>query len=433
MKGYQKRGKEVKWGAPAVKNTTNVESSKTINVVDSGRLMEIAEESLEALFFNVGMEAVAQLFEQDVVEIVGPKGKHNKNRIAYRHGSEQTEIALGDKKVKINKPRVRSGVQEIPLPSLSFFQNEDQLNRTILSRIVCGISTRKYGRTVDAGDGDVGCVSKSEVSRRFNTELKRLMNAFFNRRLTDAYPTIMIDGIERGGMVIIAALGITNDGRKEVLGLVEGGTENNIAVKSLFEDMIGRGLQADVPRLFVIDGSKALMKAVKDTFGGMALVQRCQVHKKRNVQSHLPLSEQANVGLAISRAYMEFDYSKALRQLNAIADSLETRYPSAAASMREGLEDTLTVHRLGMPGLLRKTLSNTNALESANSVAASVVRRISKWRDGEMVLRHMAAGFLEAERGFRRVQGYKELPQLVAALYNATGCTVEQINVEEAV
>jgi len=128
------------------------------------------------------------------------------------------------------------------------------------------------------------------------------------------------------------------------------------------------------------------------------------------VLSHLPQSEQGNIGLAISRAYLEFDHDKALRRLNSIADNLDDRYPDAAAGMREGLEDTLTVHRLGVPGFLRKTLLNTNAMESANSIAAGVVRRISKWQDGEMVLRHMAAGFIEAERGFRRIKGLK-IPQ----------------------
>jgi transposase-like protein len=254
------------------------------------------------------------------------------------------------------------------------------------------------------------------VSRRYNAELKKVMDEFFNRRLDETYPAIMVDGMEKGGMTIVAALGITYGGKKEVLGVVEGGTENNVGVKRLFEDLISRGLDPDVPRLFVLDGSKALYKAVRDTFGGMAQIQRCQVHKKRNVLSHLPQSEQGNIGLAISRAYLEFDYDKALDQLNTIARDLDSRYPAAAASMREGLEETLAVHRLGVPGLLRKTLSSTNAMESANAVAAGIVRRISKWQDGEMLFRHMAAGFIEAERGFRRVKGYKQIHLLAASL-----------------
>jgi transposase-like protein len=291
----------------------------------------------------------------------------------------------------------------------------------VLTRLLCGISTRKYNRTAAAVDEGGACINKSEVSRRYKAELKQLMDEFFDRRLDDEFPAIMIDGMEVGGMTVIVALGIGSDGNKQVLGLVEGATENSEAAKKLFADLIGRGLSTDTPRLFIIDGSKALKKAVNDTFGSKSHIQRCHVHKKRNVLSHLPQSEQGGIGLALSRAYLEFDYSKALHQLNKIAEDLDYRYPDAAASLREGLEETLTVHRLGLPGLLRKTLSSTNAMESANSVAAAFVRKIGKWRDGEMLLRHMAAGFLEAERGFRRIQGYRQMPFLLSALHNEAG------------
>jgi transposase-like protein len=243
------------------------------------------------------------------------------------------------------------------------------------------------------------------------------MAEFFDRPLCDnMYPIIMIDGMERGGMTIIAALGVRTDGKKAVLGLVEGATENSQATKRLLEDLIGRGLRTDCERLFVIDGAKALTKAIKDTFGEKAEIQRCQVHKKRNVLSHLPQSEQGYVGLAISKAYLEFDHDEAKRQLELIADNLDGRYPSAAASMREGLEETLTVNRLNVPGLLRESLKSTNMMESANSTASGIVRRITKWRDGEMLLKHMAAAFIEAERGFRRVKGYRQISSLIVAL-----------------
>ena len=424
--------KEYQRNPESVKSKKYGEANKLVNVVDVDQLMAIAEEGLATMFFNVGVEAMYQILEQDVEELVGPKGKHNSGRTAYRHGTEQTKVVLGDKKISVNKPRVRSEGHDVPIPSLSYFQGEDRLDRTILIRLLSGISTRKYGRTVSEDGVDSVAVSKSEVSRRFKTELKKVMDEFFNRRLDESYYAIMVDGMERGGITIVAALGITDDGRKEVLGVVEGGTENNIVVKRLFEDLISRGLSTDVPRLYVLDGAKALYKAVRDTFGDMALIQRCQVHKKRNVLSHLPQSEQGNIGLAISRAYLEFDYDKAFSQLNAISNNLDERYPDAAASMREGLEDTLTVHRLGVPGLLRKTLSNTNAMESANSVAAGVVRRISKWQDGEMVLRHMAAGFIEAERGFRRIKGFKQIPIFVAALFKDVGYFSDDMNCIDA-
>jgi len=437
MKEYQKKPVNVKyWGAPGapIFDEPDGEAKRsTVRVINANQLMKVAEMGLSAMIYEVGLEAISQIFEQDVEALVGPKGKHSKNRTAYRHGTEQTRVVLEDRKISVRKPRVRSNGHDIQLPSLSFFQNQDALDRTMLTRMLCGVSTRKYGRTVSTdGGGDDICTSKSEVSRRFNVELKKLIEEFFNRRLDEEYPVVMIDGMDKGGMTIIAALGIGSDGKKKMLGLVEGATENSEAVKTLLCDLINRGLRTDVPRLFVLDGSKALKKAVKDTFGKKAQIQRCQVHKKRNVLSHLPLSEQANVGLAITRAYMEFDYDKALGQLSLIADNLDNRYPDAAASMREGLEETLTVHRLKVPGLLRKTLSNTNAMESSNSVAAGIVRRISKWRDGEMVLRHMAAGFLEAERGFKRVQGYRQIPFIISALYEATDSITDATAHKEA-
>ena len=186
-------------------------------------------------------------------------------------------------------------------------------------------------------------------------------------------------------------------------------------------DLTLRGLDPEEPRLFVIDGSKALAKAIKDTFGDKAVIQRCQVHKKRNVLSHLPESEKGRVGNQISLAYMEFDMDEAKRKLNLLERELRMCYPSAAASLAEGLDETLAVHRLGVPGLLRKTISSTNAIESANSVCAGVIKRVTNFKTGEVAIRQAAAGFMEAERGFRRIKGYRELPILRAALAQLTG------------
>jgi transposase-like protein len=387
-----------------------------VEVVDVDRLHMIIEEGLMATCYAVGIDVMQQMLENDVDEIVGPKGKHNKGRTASRHGYENTQVVCGDKKISIVKPRVRGADGEIPLPSLACFQNESPLNEAVFTRVLSGISTRKYGRTVDEA-GDASCISKSEVARRFKEALKNVIDEFFKRRLEEDYPIIMVDGIVRGGMTIVVALGITSGGEKQVLGIMEGGTENSLVVKALFDDLVNRGLKQERPRLFVLDGSKALSKAVNDYFGLQALIQRCQVHKKRNVLSHLPDSEQSNISLALSKAYLEFDYEQAKKQLELIVGDLEYRYPDAAASLREGLEETLTVHRLGLPALLRKTLSTTNPIESANSAASGIVRRITKWGNGEMVLRNMAAAFVEAERGFRRIPGYKQIPILNEILY----------------
>lgn len=368
------------------------------------------------------------MFEEDVEQYAGPKGKHKtEGRTGYRHGTEKTTVVMGGKKIRVDRPRARAidGSGELPLESLDAFQSEDPLNKAIMSRLLSGVSTRKYARTVEGNASDTVCTSKSEVSRRFIEGMDGLMQEFFTRRLDQDYPTIMIDGMELGGMTIIAAMGIDSDGKKRILSIAEGGSENKIVVKGLLEDLINRGLNASRPRLYVLDGGKALHKAVTDTFGKKALIQRCQVQKKRNVLSYLPKSEQANISVAMTMAYREFEYEEAKGKLIGIVGNLDHRYPKAASSLMEGLEETLTVHRLQVPGLLRETLCSTNPLESANSACRGIIRRVSNFKDGEMALRHAAAGFITAEQGFNRIRGYKQLGVLIAMLANQKIDTLE--------
>ena len=406
MKGYQKEQALVKG---------------TIEVLDVGSLVELASEGLLSLSTRVGLEVVRQLLEADVTAQAGPKGTHNLDRTAYRHGTGKTPVVMGGQKARIQRPRVRSkeGV-ELQLPTLSAFQNEDPLNQVLLSRLLSGVSTRKYARTLDEPVADAACVSKSEASRRFASAMEARMDEFFKRRIEGSYPAMMLDGLELGKMTIIAAMGIDAEGKKRILGLAEGGSENSEVVKELLNDLIERGLDASEPRLYILDGGKALHKAVKDVFGKKAVIQRCQVHKKRNVLSQLPESEQANASIAMTMAYREFEYGKAKASLELLADNLAYRYPKAADSLREGLEETLTAHRLKLPGLLRQTLSSTNALESANSGCMGIIRRVCNFKNGAMTLRYAAAGFLEAERGFRRIKGYKQIPILQNALARLT-------------
>lgn len=310
----------------------------------------------------------------------------------------------------------------MPIKTLELFQAEDPLNEAILSRLLSGVSTRKLSRTTDDLACDPACVSKSEVSRRFISGMDEAMAQFFARPIEGSMPIMMLDGMGLGDMTIVAAMGIDAEGHKHILGLTEGGTENSEVVSGLLSDLISRGLDAQEPRLYVLDGGKALSKAVKDTFGKKAVIQRCQVHKKRNVLAHLPESEQENVSKRLTMAYREFEYEKAKEKLNLLAKELEMRYPKAADSLREGLEQTLTVHRLHVPGLLRETLSNTNAMESANSVCAGVLRRVTNFKHGGMTLRHAAAGFMEAERSFHRVRGYRQIPALIFDLARLTDC-----------
>jgi putative transposase len=391
----------------------------SIQIINSTILHEKARHGLMELSMSLGLEVMRMMLEEDVEQYAGSKGKHNnEERIGYRHGTEKTTVVMGGKKVRVERPRARAtdGSGELPLETLSLFQKEDQLNKAILAKLLSGVSTRKYVRTIDGDNADAICTSKSEISRRFIEGMDTLMQEFFSRPLNQDYPVMILDGLELGKMTIIAAMGIDDDGKKRVLGIAEGGSENSIVVKGLLEELIHRGLDIFRTRLYIIDGSKALHKAISDTFGTTAFIQRCQVHKKRNVLSYLPESEKANVSLSMTLAYREFEYETAKSKLMDLSGKLEHRYPKASASLLEGLEETLTVHRLKVPGLLRETLCSTNPMESANSACRGIIRRVSNFKDGEMALRHAAAGFIEAERGFRRIKGYRQLPILTFML-----------------
>jgi transposase-like protein len=412
MKGYQKKENEVKG---------------SIALIDPEKLMETAASGFLNLLVELGFEVMRQILEVDVEALAGERGKHDPNRTAYRHGNERTKVVLGGEKRSITKPRVRSTTgEELMLPSLAFFQNEDSLTKAVLAKLLHGVSTRQYANTSVQFSKDSACISKSEVSRRFIAGLAPMFEEFMKRRIDGDYVAVMLDGMNIGEMTVLAAMGILKDGSKKMLGIIEGASENHVVAKALLSDLVNRGLPTDSPLLFALDGSKALRKAVIDTFGKYATIQRCQVHKKRNVLSHLPKSEQNNVGLAISRAYLEFDYETAKRELSLIANNLEYRYPTAANSLREGLEETLTVHRLKIPALLRQTLCSTNPIESANSACMGIMRRIKNWRNGEMILRNIAVGFLEAEKGFRRIKGYKQISVLSASLFSHINNEVEQ-------
>jgi transposase-like protein len=391
----------------------------SIQVLDAQALLARASEGLLSLSLDLGLEVIRQLMEEDATALAGEKGKHQKGRKAYRHGYEQTKVVCGGEKLSTPRPRVRSkDGTELPLPSLTAFQGQDPLNQAILAQLLAGVSTRKYERTQENPDG--ACMSKSEVSRRFIKGMKTAMDEFFARRLEDDFVAIMLDGMGFSDITIVAAMGITADGKKKILGVTEGGSENSEVVKQLLSDIVERGVDPTIGRLYVLDGGKALHKAVKDTFGKHAVIQRCQVHKKRNVLAQLPESEKTNVSIALTNAYREFDYGKAKFALDKLASDLEHRYPKAADSLREGLEETLMVHKLEVSGLLRQTLSNTNPMESANSVCAGVCKRVSRYKDGETALRHAAAGFMEAERGFKRIKGYRQIPFLINALNELT-------------
>jgi putative transposase len=384
-----------------------------------GELVGVAKEGLLALSVEVGLGVLHELLELEVDEIVGPKGKWNPERVAVRHGHEDGEVTLGGRRVGVERPRVRTadGESEVILRTYEHFADRDRLGRLALERILAGVSTRKYRRVQEpVGDGTVArerSTSKSSVSRAFVQRTREALWHLMSRPLADLrLAVVMLDGIEIKGRTNIVALGITTEGNKLALGLWAGSTENATVASALLSDLVSRGLDVEQGLLFVIDGSKALRKAIRQVFGDEVPVQRCVRHKERNVLELLPERDRPPIKRRLTQAWQETDYAKALDQLKRLAVELEHEHPGAAASLREGMEETLTVTRLGITGKLKRTLQSTNPCESMISTVRVIQRNVKNWSSGEMCLRWTAAGMLEAETRFRKVEGYRGLAQL---------------------
>jgi transposase-like protein len=323
----------------------------------------------------------------------------------------------------VERPRVRTadGEAEVPLATYEHFAGRDQLEGVVLERMLSGVSTRKYRRVQEpvgeAVEQDARSTSKSAVSRTFVQRTRDLLWKLMNRPLADLrLAVMMLDGIELHGRTNIVALGITTEGDKLALGLWEGSTENAAVAGALLADLVDRGLDVEQGLLFVIDGSKALRKAIRQVFGNDVPVQRCVQHKERNVLDHLPERDRDTVKRRLRQAWQDNDHDIALDQLNTLALELDKPHPGAASSLREGMEETLTVTRLGITGKLKRTLQSTNPCESMISTVRAINRNVKNWSSGEMALRWTAAGMLEAETRFRKVEGYRGLANLAIAI-----------------
>ena len=376
----------------------------------------------------VGLEVLDELMEVEVTELVGAKGKHNRGRTAMRHGHEQGTVTLGGRRLAVRRPRVRSvgeDAHELELASYREASATDLLCEGIVARMLAGLSTRRY----PAGLEPVGlkveqaavATSKSAVSRRFVAATAERLAELLARRLDqDRWLVVFLDGFGMGEHLLVGALGVTDDGTKVPLGVAEGTTENAAVCTRLVSDLADRGLDACGGVLFVIDGGKALDKAIRTVFGPKALIQRCRRHKERNVTDHLPEAERPLVQRRLRAAWANPDPDQATTELEQLARSLDHKRPGAAASLREGLAETLTVTRLGVGGKLLQTVESTNPVESMIEIIRDHAGRVKRWSSGEMALRWAAAGMLAAQGQFRRVKGYQELPQLALALERAT-------------
>ena len=379
-------------------------------------------EGLLALAVGAGLQVMAQLMEADVSAVCGPRGKHDPERAATRHGIERGSVTLGGRRVPVTRPRVRAvdGTGEVPVATYELFTSTELLGRMAMERMLAGVSTRRYPIALEpvgeATERDARSTSRSAVSRKFVAMTEHALADLLGKDLTDLdLVAIMIDGVHFADHLCVVALGIGIDGTKHPLALIEGSTENTTLVRGLLVGLRERGLDVTKPILAVLDGAKALAAAVKEVFDH-PVIARCQLHKLRNVRDHLPEKMRGPVGRRMRAAYHADSALEAEALLEALATELDKTHPGAAGSLREGLAETLTVLRLDIPPTLARTLRSTNAVESMISICRDHARNVKRWRDGQMALRWCAAGMVEASGQFRRVNGHLHLPVLRAAL-----------------
>ena len=400
-------------------------------IVSMAGIAESAKEGLLALAVGTGLQVMAAMFAEDAGRLCGPEGRHNPDRAGYRHGAGAGSVTLGGPRVAVTRPRVRAadGSGELRLPSYDLFSGTEILGKMALEKMLAGLSSRRYVRGLEpagtAVEEAATATSKSAVSRRFVTATETALAELMSRRLDDLdLVAFMVDGVHFGEHTCVVALGIGIDGVKHPLGVEEGSTENAAVVTDLITGLRERGLDTSKPVLAVLDGAKALSKAVKDVFD-KPVIARCQQHKIRNVIDKLPERLKSVTEKRMRLAYHAESALKAEGELQALARELDKTHPGAAASLREGMAETLTVLRLEVPPTLARTLRSTNTIESMIEICREHSKNVKRWRDGTMALRWCAAGMTEAGKQFRRVNGHLHLPRLRAAL---DACFAENVS-----
>ncbi len=409
---------------PAEKRDEEAARLGALSVRPTFSLAELQSEITEGLMsFScaTGMLVIAELMEAERAQIVGPRGKHDPDRVAERNGAAPGSVVLGGRTVPVSRPRVvrADGSGEIALGTYSVFSSTDLLTQVALERMLAGVATRRHTLVSEpvgaALEAKSRSVSRSAVSRRFKAATEAKLAELLSRDLSELdVAAMMIDGVFFADCCVVVALAITSDGTKVPVGLWEGDTENTTVVKDLLADLVERGLTCEEGVLFVLDGSKALAAGVERVFGDRALTQRCVLHKRRNLDAYLPGAYAERIDAQLAKAFNDVDPTRGSRVATGIAAQLDEHYPSAAASLREGLDDMFTVRRLGASDRLARSLSCTNSVESMISVVDRLCGRVTNWKDPKMVRRWVGVGMLEAERSFRRVKGCKDMPALTA-------------------
>jgi putative transposase len=389
-------------------------------ILPLAEIVGLLQEGVGHLLREAGLSLMSLVMEEEVRHVAGERHEQHAARMAHRWGKEDGYCVVDGQKVPIKRTRLRNKQnREQRLGSYELFQRSGPMQKGVWDKLMRGLSTRNYGAVVKQFQQAYG-IEKSAVSENFIEASREKVKQLMERPLGELrLCAILIDGTPFKDRQMIVALGIGCDGSKTVLGLREGATENATVVGALLSDLIERGLDFSTPRLYILDGSKALHTAVRRHGGEAALIQRCQVHKKRNVVDHLPDEYKADVRRKMQNAYAMVDYDDAKRALERLHRELLEMNPSAARSLEEGMEETLTVHKLRVPDQLRRTLSSTNVIESAFSIVETVCRNVKRWRAGDQIERWVGSGLLVAERQFRRVIGYRQIPQLLSSLSNA--------------
>lgn len=394
-------------------------------------LEEVLKMELNEVMFKSGLITVQRLIAAEVEKLAGPR--YSRGADIDRWGHQQGILYVDGQKIGFQKPRLTRKTkngrrQEVDLKTYKQFSKPDAMNKAIMAKMVAGVSTRDYAGTVDEIIDGHG-ISRSSISRRGVRQATKQLEDFYSRRFDEReFVIIMIDGIGVSDVDNIVALGIDVWGKKEVLGLRQGASENTTVCTQLLEDLVERGIPADSDYLFVVDGAKALSKAIKKVFGADSVIQRCQLHKRRNVKDYLPKEHQTRIDKRLAAAYGMNELSDARKALESVFDELVSLSEQAAGSLAEGMEETLTVHKLGLKGDLKRILSSTNSIESMFSMSRRYKRNVKKWKKNtNHIERTLIVTLMEAERRFRRVRGYRELKDLKLRIQNlrATTCNTK--------
>lgn len=394
-----------------LKNQVSISNiSKTV-------LKDYVENSLFEQIMTLGIDSYLELIENEITSLCGERYKHLSGREFTRWSKTESPVILGGRKVSIPYTRVRDikNNKEKELESIENYKDKTLLSHRQMEQMIIGVSSRKYKRSLETTTEKLktSSDSKSTVSRNFIAITRSKLEAWRNEPINIFYPVIMIDGIVYKKTTVIIALGIDKDGKKKALGAWEGSTENSRVCIDLLQNLIERGLDIPKIKLAVIDGSKALRKAINDVLGKDILIQRCQIHKIKNVVDYIPENMKGIIKRAMDEAYSADKYDTAKRLLQNIIKRLKKSYPQASRSLEEGLEETLTLHKLKAHKKLRKSLSTTNPIESLNSGIKNITRRVKRWRNSDMVIRWVCTGIIESERNFKKINGHDHLEALL--------------------